>query len=117
MKEKPRKETHYRQEVSVNPTTEPMRKEECLCLNCGNLKPGQPDNCLMARAFYEICVRENIALMVTRCLSWRQMPKMGVALKEARLEDVMRIVCTFKLNKERVKERGGFEKRIILEES
>jgi hypothetical protein len=67
MKTIPRKETHYDKEVFVNPTTEPLRKTECLCLNCGNLKPGQSDNCPIAQAFYKVCFRENVALMVTRC--------------------------------------------------
>jgi len=70
MKERPKKETHFGKEVWVNPTTESLRKQECLCLNCERLKPGKPDNCPVAQAFYEICVKENIALMVTRCLLW-----------------------------------------------
>ena len=65
MKEQPRKETHYGQEVLVNPTTESMRKEECLCLNCGDLKPGQPDNCPIAQSFYEICKEKNGLVLVT----------------------------------------------------
>jgi hypothetical protein len=71
MKKQPRKEMHYGQEVWVNPTTESIRKEECLCLNCGNLKPGQPDNCHIAQAFYQVCVQDNVALAVTRCPLWR----------------------------------------------
>ena len=71
MEKHPKKETHYGKEVYVNPTTESMRKEECLCLNCGCLKPGQPDNCPIAQSFYEICVEKNIALIVTRCPLWK----------------------------------------------
>lgn len=71
MKGQPRKETHYGQEVWVNPTTESIRKEECLCLNCGNLKPGQPDNCPIAQSFYEICVKKNVAMAITRCPIWK----------------------------------------------
>lgn len=67
MKEKARKEMHYEKEVWVNPTTESLRKDECLCLNCNNLKPGQPDNCSIAQVFYKTCVKENVALLVTRC--------------------------------------------------
>ncbi len=54
-------------EVWVNPVTETMRKDECLCLNCANLKPNQRDNCSFAQAFYDTCVKGKIALMVTRC--------------------------------------------------
>lgn len=67
MKEQPKKEMHYGKEVWVNPTTESLRRSECLCLNCDNLKPGQSDNCHIAQSLYQICVTENIALAVTRC--------------------------------------------------
>ena len=71
MKEQPKKETHYGHEVWVNPTTEALRKSECLCLNCGNLKPGQPDHCPIAQSLYEICVKKNIAMAITRCPVWK----------------------------------------------
>lgn len=71
MREQPRKEVHYGHEVYVNPTTESLRRAECLCLNCSNLKPGQPDNCHIAQAFYQVCVKENVALAVTRCPLWK----------------------------------------------
>lgn len=71
MKEQPRQETHYGKDVWVNPTTESLRRSECLCLNCDNLKPGQPDNCHIAQAFYQICVQDNVALAVTRCPLWK----------------------------------------------
>lgn len=74
MQEQPRKEVHSQREVWVNPTTESLRRTECLCLNCENLKPGQPDNCHIAQAFYQICVRENVALAVTRCPVWKPKP-------------------------------------------
>ena len=67
MKEKPVQETHYNHTVWVNKTTESLRREECLCLNCENLKPNQPDNCHIAQAFYQICVKENVAMTITRC--------------------------------------------------
>ncbi len=71
MKELPKKEKHYNQEVFVNPTTESLRRTECLCLNCDDLKPGQTGNCPIAQLFYQICVKENIALTVTRCPNWK----------------------------------------------
>jgi hypothetical protein len=71
MKEQPKQETHYGHEVWVNPTTESLRRSECLCLNCGNLKPGQPDNCHIAQTFYQVCVQNNVALAVTRCPLWK----------------------------------------------
>ena len=70
MKEQPVIEEHHGANVFVNKTTESIRYEECLCLNCGRLKPGESDNCPIAQAFYDICVKENVALMVTRCPVW-----------------------------------------------
>ena len=71
MKEQPKQELHYGSMVWVNPATETLRRTECLCLNCSNLKPGQPDNCHIAQAFYSVCVEENVALAVTRCPLWK----------------------------------------------
>ena len=71
MQAQPKQETHYGSQVWVNPTTELLRKSECLCLNCDNLKPSQPDNCHIAQAFYEVCRRENVALAITRCPLWK----------------------------------------------
>ncbi len=71
MKQKPAEEMYYGVKVAVNPTTEPLRPEECLCLNCAKLKPGEKSNCPFAQSLYEICVAGNIALMVTRCLAWK----------------------------------------------
>lgn len=71
MREQPVKMESYGKKVWANPTTESLRRSECLCLNCANLKPGQPDNCHIAQSLYEICVKENIALAVTRCPLWK----------------------------------------------
>jgi hypothetical protein len=71
MKEKARKETHPRDgEVWVNPATESLRKDECLCFNCAKCKPGQPDHCPIAQALFEICKKGKVALAVTRCPEW-----------------------------------------------
>ena len=42
-----------------------MRKEQCLCLNCGE-KP----RCLVAPSLFRLCTLNDIALMVTRCPDW-----------------------------------------------
>jgi len=67
MQERPKQETHYGKKVWVNPTLECRRRCECLCLNCENL-----DSCHIAKAFYQICVQENVALAVSRCPLWKQ---------------------------------------------
>ncbi len=71
MKESPKQEEHYGVDVWVNPTMEPMRREECLCTNCNNLKPGEVTNCQIASILYPLCVRDNIAMMITRCALWK----------------------------------------------
>jgi hypothetical protein len=72
MKRKPKQEFHYRQKVWVNPTTETIRKEECLCHNCDNLKTDKlVDNCTKAEALFQIIQRENVALIITRCPAWK----------------------------------------------
>lgn len=75
MKKKPKQEIHYNKVVWVNPTTEPLRKQECLCLNCSRMKPGQEDHCPLAKKLYEACVGGDIALAVTRCASWQPKEK------------------------------------------
>lgn len=70
MKKQPKQEVHYERKVWVNPTTESLRRDECLCLNCDALKIGKPENCPVAGKLYELCKGANIALAVTRCPYW-----------------------------------------------
>ena len=49
-----------------------LRKERCLCLNCAKCKPGEKDHCPIAARLYEVCKKDNVALMVTRCAEWRE---------------------------------------------
>lgn len=67
MGHQPIQETHYGKLVWVNPTTESIRRKECLCLNCAVLNSGQPDHCPTAKRLYEECVGSDIALIITRC--------------------------------------------------
>jgi hypothetical protein len=58
----------YGRVIFENQLTDPLRKVECLCLNCTRLKTGPgEESCPMAQAFFKICVDNGIALMVTRC--------------------------------------------------
>jgi len=45
------------------------RIEECLCLHCDKLA-----DCSTAKDLYAICVRNNIAMIITRCKEWRIKP-------------------------------------------
>ena len=60
----------YGQAVWENPEVEAIRKESCMCLHCGRMKPGQPDHCLIAVSFYEICKVHGTAFILCRCDSW-----------------------------------------------
>jgi hypothetical protein len=70
MQKHPVQENHHEKEVWVNQNTESLRREECLCLNCSDLKSEKPDGCPVAKRLYEICLGANIALAVTRCPYW-----------------------------------------------
>lgn len=67
MKKNAHVEIHYETPVWVNPTTEKIRKEECLCLNCTKLQPGTVNNCRIAQKLYGVCLAEKTALIITRC--------------------------------------------------
>ena len=54
--------------VFCNEEMDLLRKQECLCLNCG-LMDGV---CKVAPVLYALCKSFNLALMMTRCPAWRQ---------------------------------------------
>lgn len=47
-----------------------LRKEHCMCLHCGRMKPGEPDHCQIAQSFFEICKQHGNAFIMTRCGPW-----------------------------------------------
>ena len=69
--DKPVKVISHGKEAWAHPLMDNLRQRECLCLNCANLKPGQPDNCQIAQSYFAGCVKENVALAVTRCPLWK----------------------------------------------
>ena len=71
MNGKPVKSIFFGKPVWVNLFMESFRQRECLCFSCVNLRPNMSDNCQIAQSFYEICVKEDVALAVTRCPLWR----------------------------------------------
>ncbi|HTP56683.1 MAG TPA: hypothetical protein VMJ72_00175 [Candidatus Paceibacterota bacterium] len=74
MQRAPIKAVHYDKSVWVNPTTEAMRRSECLCLNCRNMKPGAADHCSIAQKLYAVCMADNVAMIITRCPLWAPKP-------------------------------------------
>ncbi|HXK37355.1 MAG TPA: hypothetical protein VJ553_07275 [Candidatus Paceibacterota bacterium] len=67
MEQAPRRERHYRRMVWVNPTTESLREQECLCFNCNRMRPGAANHCPIATAFYGVCRLTATAFAMTRC--------------------------------------------------
>ena len=69
--ENPRIVERYGMAVWELPEMDKIRKDNCLCLHCGNLKPNQPDNCKIAQAIYEnFCKVNGNAFIMTRCNTW-----------------------------------------------
>ena len=67
----PMKVERYGKTVWENTIMDAMRKENCMCLHCANMKPGKPDHCQIAAAFYVICKAHGCAFILTRCDSWK----------------------------------------------
>jgi hypothetical protein len=62
---------HYGVWVATNVEMDQLRKKECLCLNCtGKIFDGvmkTENDCITKKELYNICVRDNVAMMITRC--------------------------------------------------
>lgn len=56
--------------VWSNTMMDDLRKDECLCLNCGSMK-----ECVVANSLYATCKTYDIALAVTRCPKWAKNQK------------------------------------------
>jgi len=52
----------YGQDVYESLELDIKRKTDCLCLNCINMSL-----CEIAKAFFEICKENNMAVAITRC--------------------------------------------------
>lgn len=48
--------THHGREVVANAELKGRHREICLCYECGNFKPGEPDNCAAAQQLYQLVV-------------------------------------------------------------
>ncbi len=59
-------EEHFGHKVWVSPRIEALRESECLCLNCGIMK-----TCPIAKKLFNLCVKEHMAMAITRCFHWK----------------------------------------------
>lgn len=53
--------------VSYNPIMDELRKNNCLCLNCELMTKIRETNCNIANQLYEISVKNDMAMAITRC--------------------------------------------------
>jgi hypothetical protein len=61
----------YGRVVWENEEFEDQRDGNCLCHQCGNMKPDKPDeHCTVASKFYKVCVEHGCAFILTRCANW-----------------------------------------------
>lgn len=70
--QKPIKVIRYDQEVWETEVFDSLRKDHCMCHHCDKMKPGEPDHCPIANAFYQICKENGNAFILTRCASWKE---------------------------------------------
>ena len=63
---------HHGTEVSVQSHLKGNHKEYCLCYcDCVYFKPGTDDNCEIAKANYELCVKYNLVTPVFECPKYK----------------------------------------------
>jgi len=59
---------HHGTEVVVFSELKGQHRDHCLCFNgCRRFKPGQPDNCPIAQATFENCVKFDLVTPVYEC--------------------------------------------------
>ena len=59
---------HHGVIVKVRPELKGKHREYCLCFSgCKNFKPNTPENCLIAQALFENCVKFNVTTPVWEC--------------------------------------------------
>lgn len=64
---------HHGQRVSVQYHLQGKHRAHCLCFQgCQRFKPGQPDNCEIAQATYENCVKFGTVTPVYECPKFAQ---------------------------------------------
>lgn len=67
MRNPPEQVVKYGSTVWSNVAMDELRKTECLCLNCSDLK-----ECYISKFFDDECETYDIALMVTRCKRFKE---------------------------------------------
>ena len=64
---------HHGVEVSVISEVKGLHRQHCLChQNCKHFKPNTPENCEIAQANYELCVKHNLTTPVYECAKYEK---------------------------------------------
>lgn len=58
---------HHGQIVWVDLALKGLHRSHCLCFKCEMFEPGTPQNCPIAQATYENCVKHNLTTPVYEC--------------------------------------------------
>ncbi len=58
---------HHGKTVYVFSHLKGMNKKNCMCFSCETFKPGEEDNCPIAKAVFENCVKHHIVTPVYEC--------------------------------------------------
>lgn len=65
---------HHGGIVKVDARHKGRHREHCLCYHCDSFKPGEPDQCPIAQAIYENCVKFNVVTPVWECPEYQAKP-------------------------------------------
>jgi len=58
---------HHGTMVAVREDLKGLHREYCLCHSCAKFKPNTPENCEIAQAVFENCVRFHITTPMWEC--------------------------------------------------
>ena len=61
-----KKVTKYDKLVWQEVIMDALRGSHCMCLRCDNL-----GDCKIAKKLYKICIKDNVAIVITRCPDWK----------------------------------------------
>lgn len=65
---------HHGKTVSVQSHLKGKHRDHSLCQACGKFKPNTPENCPIAQAVFENCVKFNIVSPMWECPEFIQSP-------------------------------------------
>jgi hypothetical protein len=71
---------HHGKKVAVQQKLKGKHRDHCLCFMCSKLRPNTPENCPIAQATYENCVRFGTTTPMYECPEFLVDPKQGVTV-------------------------------------